>query len=50
MAAARLDLPTIFVTGGLMAEGEWQGQRVVASDVKEAIGRARRGEITLSAP
>lgn len=46
MAAARLDLPTMFVTGGLMAEGEWRGQRVVTSDVKEAIGRARRGEIT----
>ena len=29
MAAARLDLPTVFVTGGLMAEGEWSGQRVV---------------------
>jgi len=47
MAAARLDLPTLFVTGGLMAEGEWRGQRVVTSDVKEAIGRARRGEIAL---
>lgn len=47
MAAARLDLPTLFVTGGLMAEGRWQGQRVVTSDVKEAIGRANRGEITL---
>jgi dihydroxy-acid dehydratase len=47
MAAARLDLPTIFVTGGLMAEGEWGGQRLVTSDVKESIGRANRGEITL---
>jgi dihydroxy-acid dehydratase len=46
MAAARLDLPTVFVTGGLMAEGQWQGRRVVTSDVKEAIGRANRGEIT----
>ena len=46
MAAARLNLPAIFVTGGLMAEGEWHGQRLVTSDVKEAIGRARRGEIT----
>ncbi len=46
MAAARLDLATVFVTGGLMAEGHWQGQRVVTSDVKEAIGRANRGEIT----
>jgi dihydroxy-acid dehydratase len=46
LAAARLDLPTLFVTGGLMDEGHWQGQRVVASDVKEGIGRAGRGEIT----
>jgi dihydroxy-acid dehydratase len=46
MAAARLDLPTMFVTGGLMAEGEWDGERVVTSDVKEAIGRANRGELT----
>lgn len=46
MAAARLNLPTIFVTGGLMAEGEWQGKRIVTSDLKEAIGRANRGEIT----
>jgi dihydroxy-acid dehydratase len=45
MAAARLNLPTIFVTGGLMAEGEWQGSRVVACDVKEAIGRFRKGDI-----
>lgn len=45
LAAARLDLPTIFVTGGLMSEGEWEGKRVVTSDVKEAIGRASRGEI-----
>jgi dihydroxy-acid dehydratase len=47
MAAARLDLPTMFVTGGLMAEGAWRGERVVTSDVKEAIGRANRGEITV---
>jgi dihydroxy-acid dehydratase len=47
LAAARLNLPTLFVTGGLMAEGEWQGQRVVACDVKEAIGRTHRGEMTV---
>jgi len=46
MAAARLNLPTIFVTGGLMAEGEWQGKRILTSDLKEAIGRANRGDIT----
>jgi dihydroxy-acid dehydratase len=49
MAAARLDLPTLFVTGGLMAEGWWGEQRLVTSDLKEAIGRANRGEITLAA-
>jgi dihydroxy-acid dehydratase len=49
LAAARLDLPTMFVTGGLMEEGEWGGERVVASDVKEAIGRANRGELTTEA-
>lgn len=47
MAAARLNLPTVFVSGGLMAEGAWRGERVVTSDIKEAIGRVRRGEITL---
>jgi len=46
LAAARLNLTTIFVSGGLMAEGWWRGERVVTSDVKEAIGRANRGEIT----
>jgi dihydroxy-acid dehydratase len=46
LAAARLDLPTLFVTGGLMAEGHWRGETLVASDVKEAIGRASRGEIS----
>ena len=44
LAAARLDLPTLFVTGGLMAEGEWRGERVVTSDVKEAIGHGVRGK------
>ncbi|NLE99520.1 MAG: dihydroxy-acid dehydratase, partial [Anaerolineales bacterium] len=48
LAAARLDLPTVFITGGLMKEGVWRGQRLVASDVKEAIGRTRRGELTLA--
>jgi dihydroxy-acid dehydratase len=46
LAAARLNLPTIFITGGLMEEGEWQGQRVVTCDVKEAMGRANQGEMT----
>ena len=47
LAAVRLNKPTVFLTGGLMAPGTFQGRTVVASDVKEGIGRARRGELTL---
>ena len=46
MGAARLNFPTLFVTGGLMAEGHWQGKKVVTSDVKEAIGKANADHIT----
>lgn len=46
MAAARLDLPTVFVTGGVMppyraADGTWR----VTSDVKEALGAFTAGQI-----
>ncbi len=47
MAAARLNKPTLFFTGGLMAAGTHLGRRVVACDVKEGIGRAGRGELSL---
>jgi len=46
MAAARLDLPTVMVTGGPMAPGEHGGQVIVLSDVKEAMGRFKSGRIT----
>ena len=46
MAAARLDLPTLFVTGGPMASGEIDGRPVMTSDVKEAMGRLQAGTIT----
>ncbi|NOZ28673.1 MAG: dihydroxy-acid dehydratase [Chloroflexi bacterium] len=45
MAAARLDLPTLFVTGGPMMPAEHNGRPLVLSDVKEAMGRYRAGEI-----
>lgn len=45
MAAARLDVPTILVTGGPMAPAEYQGRTLVLSDVKEAMGRFKRGQI-----
>lgn len=46
MAAARCDLPTIVVLGGLAPVGEWAGGAIVASDVKEAMGRRLSGELT----
>jgi dihydroxy-acid dehydratase len=51
MAAARCDLPTIFIPGGTMPVGAARlddGEQVplVASDVKEAMGRCARGEIS----
>jgi dihydroxy-acid dehydratase len=45
MAAARLDLPALMVTGGPMADGTLDGEIVITSDVKEAMGRLRAGEI-----
>lgn len=43
MAAARLDLPTLFLTGGAMMPYQAGGRAMVTSDLKEAIG-ARRNE------
>jgi len=45
MAAARLDLPTIFLPGGPMLPYQAKGDSWVACDVKEAMGRLRAGEI-----
>ncbi len=46
IAAARLDLPTLFVTGGPMASG-WVGERaVMTSDVKEGMGKYAAGKIS----
>jgi dihydroxy-acid dehydratase len=58
MAAARLDLPCIFVTGGPMADGQIKGSstqttdsltggdKIILSDVKEAMGRLVAGQIS----
>ena len=48
LAAARLDKPTIFFTGGLMKAGTFEGKTVVACDVKEGIGQAIKNEISLA--
>jgi dihydroxy-acid dehydratase len=46
MAAARLDLPALFVTGGPMASGQVGDRQVMTSDVKEGIGRLQAGKIS----
>ena len=46
LAAARLDLPTIFVTGGVMPPRRTKDGWLVASDVKEAVGRFLAGLIS----
>jgi dihydroxy-acid dehydratase len=46
MAAARLDLPTLFVTGGPMASGQIGERVVMTSDVKEGMGKRKAGKIS----
>ncbi len=46
IAAANLDLPTIFLTGGPMRPASYGGRPLVVCDVKEAIGRRIAGELS----
>ena len=48
MAAARLDLPTLFVTGGPMAAGRIGDRVVMTSDVKEGMGKLKANQISES--
>lgn len=46
MAAARLDLPAILVSGGPMLAGRRQDQKIDLSTVFEAVGALKAGRIT----
>ncbi|MDO0825460.1 dihydroxy-acid dehydratase [Desulfosporosinus nitroreducens] len=46
MAAARLNVPTIFVSGGPMLAGKVDGQKVSFSSVSEAVSQFQAGKIT----
>jgi len=46
MAAARLDIPAIVVTGGPMMSGRYRGRKVDVTSIFEAVGRVSAGEIT----
>lgn len=45
MAAIRCNLPTLFLTAGTMLSYPLEGKEMVTSDLKEAIGKRRSGEI-----
>ncbi|MDH7490611.1 MAG: dihydroxy-acid dehydratase [Anaerolineae bacterium] len=45
MAAIRLNIPTLFLTAGAMMPYRMGNRTVVTSDLKEAIGKRRTGEI-----
>ncbi|MCL0079724.1 dihydroxy-acid dehydratase [Dehalococcoidia bacterium] len=45
MAAGRLDIPTIVVTGGPMLPGEFKGKEVDIIDVFEVVGRVSDGKM-----
>lgn len=47
MAAARLDIPSIVVTGGPMLPGEFQGKAVDLINVFEAVSQVNSGKMTL---
>ncbi len=46
MAAARLDIPCIFLSGGPMLAGRVEGKDVSLSTVFEAVGRVKSGRMT----
>jgi dihydroxy-acid dehydratase len=47
MAAARLNIPTILISGGPMLAGEFQGKEIDLITVFEWIGKVKVGEMTL---
>jgi dihydroxy-acid dehydratase len=47
MAAARLDIPSIVVTGGPMLPGEFHGEAVDLINVFEAVSKVSSGKMTL---
>ncbi|MCL2159724.1 MAG: dihydroxy-acid dehydratase, partial [Oscillospiraceae bacterium] len=46
MGAARLDLPSVFVSGGPMLAGRYKGERLGLSEVFEAVGKKAAGKIS----
>lgn len=49
MAMARLNLPSVFVYGGTIMPGIYEGKQVTVQDVYEAVGAYDAGQMTLEA-
>jgi dihydroxy-acid dehydratase len=47
MAAARLDIPAIIISGGPMLTGEFKGKPIDVITVFECVGKVKIGEMTL---
>jgi dihydroxy-acid dehydratase len=47
MAMARTNLPSIYLYGGSIPPGEWNGKRVTIQDVFEAMGSVSKGTMTM---
>jgi len=48
MAAVRLNIPAIFVSGGPMLAGQWRGRKVDVNTVFMAVGKVATGEMSES--
>lgn len=48
MGMARLNLPSIFVYGGSILPGTWNGKQVTIQDVFEAVGSYETGKMSLT--
>ena len=49
MAMARLNIPSVFVYGGTIMPGIYEGKQVTIQDVYEAVGAYEAGQVTLEA-
>jgi dihydroxy-acid dehydratase len=48
MAAAKLNIPSIFISGGPMLSGKYKGKRLSLSDMFEAVGAVEAGKMSES--
>jgi len=46
MAAARIDVPTVFVSGGPMLAGKYKGKRLSLTNMFEAVGAVAAGKMS----